>query len=547
MSEDSAAAASPRVSDALSHVGRARLPRGVGERPLLDSSADRVEGYLRDAARVPGGHAQAVAFPRTEADVAALLCEQAHVLPVGAQSSLTGGATPTGGVVLSTALMTAVTMFDDHVVAEPGVTLAELETVLAGAGRWYPPVPTFLGATVGGAIATNAAGAATFKYGTTRHWVDALTVVLATGDVLDVKRRAVLAHPGGYFEIALRDRCVRVDVPAYRWPLVPKVSCGYWAAPAMDLIDLFIGAEGTLGVVTSATLRVMTPRPATALAWVTCPTRAVGLRLVDRLRAASQDTWRTRASSGLDVAAIEHMDRRCLGLLREDGVDRALDISLPDDSEMALLIAMELDPGLRADAAFDEIARALDPSSADTALARFCRMLAAEALLDRAEIALPGDRRQAAFVACREAVPAAVNQRIARGQHGIDSAIEKLAADVIVPFERLPALFDAFDAEFRTRGLDGAVWGHISDGNLHANVVPRSTADLHAGKAAVLEFGRSAIALGGAPCAEHGVGRNPIKQQLMRELVGQEGIDAMRRIKRALDPRGVLAPGVLGL
>lgn len=547
MSERRASGASPRDSPPPSHVVRGRAAGGSDTRPLLDASPDRVQAYLHDAARVPGGHAEAVAWPVTEADVVSLLLERSPVLAVGAQSSLTGGATPAGGLVLSTARMKTLTTASDHVIAGPGVTLLAIEQGLAAERRWYPPAPTYLGATVGGVIATNAAGAATFKYGTTRQWVEALTVVLATGDVLDLRRGEVRAHVDGFFEIELRDRRVRVEVPPYRWPAVPKVSCGYHAAPGMDLIDLFIGAEGTLGVVTSATLRIVTPRPATAFAWVTCPSREVGFRLVDRLRSAAQETWRTRQANGLDVCAIEHMDRRSLDLLREDGINRSLDVAIPDDSDLALLIALELDPRLTADEAFNDIGRALEASAPDTPLAQFCRMLADEASLDRTEIALPGDRRQAAFFACREAVPTAVNERIARGQRDIDPSIEKVAADVIVPFDRLPALFDAFDDGFRSRHLDGAVWGHISDGNLHANVIPRSAAELHAGKAAILDFGRAAIALGGAPCAEHGVGRHPIKQQLMRELIGPDGIEAMRRVKQALDPRGVLAPGVLGI
>lgn len=547
MSERRATGASPRVSPTPSHVIRGRAPRGSAGRPLLDASPDRVQAYLHDAARVPGGQAEAVAWPVTESDVASLLLDRSPVLAVGAQSSLTGGATPTGGLVLSTARMKTLTTASDHVVAGPGVTLIDIEHALAAERRWYPPVPTYLGATVGGVIATNAAGAATFKYGTTRPWVEALTVVLATGDVLDLRRGEVRAHVDGFFELELRDRRVRLEVPPYRWPAVPKVSCGYHAAPEMDLIDLFIGAEGTLGVVTSATLRTATPRPAIALAWVTCSSRAVGFRLVDRLRSVAQETWRTRHPDGLDVSAIEHMDLRSLDLLREDGVDRSFDMAIPDDSVLALLIALELDPRLTADEAFADIGRALEVSTPNTPLAHFCRMLADESLLDRTEIALPGDRRQAAFLACREAVPTAVNERITRGQRDIDPSIEKVAADVIVPFERLPALFDAFDEGFRSRRLDGAVWGHISDGNLHANVIPRNAAELHAGKTAILDFGRAAIALGGAPCAEHGVGRHPIKQQLMRELIGLDGVEAMRRIKRALDPLGVLAPGVLGL
>ena len=189
---------------------------------------------------------------------------------------------------------------------------------MAGADAWYPPVPTYAGATVGGIVATNAAGAATFKYGSTRLWVDALTVVLADGDVLDLRRGD---GDGGRSRGASISTChhgmVRIDVPTYRLPPVAKVSAGYFAAPPMDLIDLFIGAEGTLGVVTSVhtahAARAPCERPD---AGVVCPSRALALQLVADLRTRSQETWRTGDPNGVDVCAIEHMDRRCLELLR---------------------------------------------------------------------------------------------------------------------------------------------------------------------------------------------------------------------------------------
>jgi FAD/FMN-containing dehydrogenase len=161
-------------------------------------------------------------------------------------------------------------------------------------------------------------------------------------------------------------------------------------------------------------------------------------------------------------------------------------------------------------------------------------------------VALPGDDSGAKrLLALREGVPLAVNQRIARAQRDIDPRIEKMAADVIVPFERLGELLDGCDAEAGRRQLDLAVWGHISDGNLHPNVIVRNGSELDAAREAVLAFGREAIRLGGAPMAEHGVGRNRIKQTLLAELYGPAGVEAMRAVKRALDPEGRLAPGVL--
>jgi D-lactate dehydrogenase (cytochrome) len=407
-------------------------------------------------------------------------------------------------------------------------------------------VPTFMGACVGGIVACNAAGAATFKYGTTRDWVHALTVVLPNGDVLDVERGETTADGDGFFDIGLGDRTARIQVPGYRMPAVPKLSAGYFARAQMDLIDLFIGSEGTLGVITEVTLRLLPARPAMCLAFVPFDDRSAALAFVTRLRKVARDTWRTADPRGMDVSAIEHMDARCLAVLREDGADRAQGVAIPHSATMALLVTLELPAEMTAAQAFDEIGRAREAGAPDTPLIRFCRALDEAGVLDRVEIAVPGDRaRELQLLALREAVPSGVNARVGRAQRQVDRRIAKTAADMIVPYERLDELLTIYDEEFRVRGLDAAVWGHLSDGNLHPNVIPRSIADVESGKAAILRFGREAIRLGGSPLAEHGVGRNLVKQQLLLELYGHRGVDEMRAIKRALDPEWKLAPGVL--
>ena len=211
----------------------------------------------------------AIATPSSEAEVVEVLRSGRRVLTIGAQSSLTGGATPMGDVILSTSKLNRIlTIGDESVRTQAGVLLSDLDRALSGAGKYYPPVPTFMGAFVGGIVSTNAAGAATFRYGTTRDWVQALTVVLANGAVLDIQRGSNLAHPDGYFELEFNGRTTCVPVPRYQMPRVAKLSAGYFAAPGMDLIDLFIGSEGTLGVIVEATLRIMPIRPALCLAFV---------------------------------------------------------------------------------------------------------------------------------------------------------------------------------------------------------------------------------------------------------------------------------------
>jgi D-lactate dehydrogenase (cytochrome) len=526
---------------------RSRPPRGPLRSLRVERDPDILASHLQDAAHFPGGHSRALVTPESEADVAAALALGSSVLPIGAQSSLTGGATPMGDVILSTARMKAIEWLSAGAVrVQPGVSLIELDSVLATKGARYPPVPTYTGATVGGVVATNAAGAATFKYGSTRDWVRALTVVLPCGEVLEIERGEVLAHAEGYFDIRSSARTQRLVVPRYHMPRVAKLSAGYYARPGMDLIDLFIGAEGTLGVVTSVTLRIVPTRLAQCVAFVPCPSRLSGSELVRALRERSHSTWNNHDPNGIDVAAIEHIDRRCLDLLREDGLDRLNGVMCSRQTELALLVTIELPVDFTAARAYDEIGRAREPDSPDGPLVRFCRVLDAAGLLDEVEIAVPGEvTRLHQLLAAREAVPAAVNARVGRAQRDVDPRIEKVAADIVVPTERLRELFDRCDEEFSRRALDAAVWGHISDGNLHPNVIARSAAEVEAGKAAMLSIGRAAIALGGAPLAEHGVGRNLGKQQLLRELYGEAGVAEMQQVKQTLDPEWRLSPGVI--
>ena len=529
------------------HRIRARRPHAGTRTPVeLITATDRVADFLEDAAHSPGGHAPAVVFPRDEAQLAAVLQDATAVLPVGAQSSLTGGATPRGEVVLSLAKLTVIAdPAPTHITVQPGVTLTSLRDTLMEAGKAYPPVPTFEGATIGGIVSTNAAGAATFKYGTTRDWVRGLSVMLACGELLDLERGQVRAVDGR-FAIETSRGTMTVPVPTYQMPDVPKHSAGYHAAPEMDLIDLFIGSEGTLGVVTSVTLDILPHRPEICVVLVALDDEAGAIRVASSLRDASVETRRAGTRNGLDVIAVEHMDRRCLELLREEGADRRTGVTVPVTAGAVLLAQVELPFGTTTAQVHQEVGLATTADAPDTPIVRLCRLLDAEGLLETTELAAPGDRSRAAeLLAFREAVPEAVNRRVSIAKRTVDDTIEKTAADMIVPYSRFADSLGLFRDAFESRGLDYAIWGHISDANLHPNLLPRTADDVRLGQDAILGCGREIIRWGGCPLAEHGVGRNPTKQALLRQLYGDTGIEQMRAVKRALDPRGKLSPGVL--
>ena len=251
--------------------------------------------------------------------------------------------------------------------------------------------------------------------------------------------------------------------------------------------------------------------------------QAVGVTTALRVNALA--TWAGRGA--LDVAAIEYMDARALRAVPDDAFARAA-VKRPLDGSVLLLVQIETGP--------DDAA----------ALEQLGAVLAAEGVEDDPRVTRDDDSRGAQqLLDLREAVPASVNAIVAAAKAQVHPDIQKTAGDMVVPFDRLSDSLAVYRRAFEQRGLDHAIWGHVSDGNLHPNVVPRSLDDVERGHDAILQIARDVMAMGGAPLAEHGVGRSPLKQRLLRELYGDEGIQQMRAVKRALDPGGKLAPGVL--
>jgi D-lactate dehydrogenase (cytochrome) len=501
-----------------------------------------------DAAHVQGHIPERIykLFPTAgKNEVAEILKNSDTVVVIGAQSSLTGGATaPTEHTTfLDTTSQKEIIKFTGNTVTiQTGITLHELNDFLAKQDQpvWYPPVPTFDGATVGGVIANNAAGANTFKYGSTRNWVEGLTVVLANGEIVELERGEHIAHPPdathttSFFELEHPNGSLTtIPVPTYTMPDVPKLSAGYFAKPDMDLIDLFIGSEGTLGVITEAKLRVI-PKPFTTWAIIPCENQEQALAVTKRLRDTSIQTWETHNAQGIDISAIEYIDNHSLQLVREAGKN------VPKGANEILIVQMEMTPE-QTDRQTEDLMRSFDTDAPDVPIVHFANILSEYGLLehDQLGIATPKDAgRIEQFTALREAVPEVVNK--INGERNV----QKIAGDFIVPFDRLGKLLDNMSQIFSYQNFEYAIWGHISDGNMHPNILVHSEQEARVAKAIIQNIGKKeVIHMAGSPLAEHGVGRSPVKQSFLIDLYGEEGVEQMREVKEALDPKYKLAPG----
>ena len=504
---------------------------------------------LRDESRRTGT-ADGLAFPTTSEQVCALLrqaaAQGAKVTIQGARTGIAAGAVPDGGLVLSLVRMDRVLglAFDAtgsaRVRVQPGLTLTALRAFLDGAGvdtsdwseasqaaltglrseRWmFTPDPTESSATIGGMVACNASGACSFAYGATRAHIGALTVALADGDLLDLQRGVQRAEGRKFCLTTRSGRVLSGRVPDYDLPTA-KNSAGYYAAPEMDLIDLFIGSEGTLGAIVEVEL-TLRPRPPVTLG-VVCflPDEACALDLVEWVRQPA-----TRDGAARPVA-VEYFDQGVLDLLRQA---RANGVNLP-----------QLKTGW-AQAVYVEYAVA-DDAMAEICSAALEGWLAAHggraedtwATLDEG-----GLRRIKEF---RHAAPEQVNRRIAERQRQ-HPGLTKLGTDLSVPDAFLRQVMAMYRRDLAEVGLEYVVFGHIGDNHVHVNILPRNMPEYTQGKALYESWAQQVVAWGGSVSAEHGIGK--LKLNLLRLMYGTDGVAEMRKLKCVFDPVGRLNAGNL--
>ncbi|WP_433291650.1 FAD-binding oxidoreductase [Pseudonocardia sp. CA-142604] len=439
------------------------------------TDADLVAPYEHDVADwVPHGNAAAVVWPCSTAEVAAVVAACArHGRPVvvrGAGSGISGGANAVDRcVVLSTERMREVVEInaDERLaVVQPGVLNDDLRAAAAAQGLWYPPDPASASwSTIGGNVATNAGGLCCVKYGVTRDYVLALEVVMAAGDVVRMGRRTA------------------------------KGVAGY------DLVGLMVGSEGTLGVITEATVRLRplrTSRPRTVVGFF------------DDLAAAGDAVSRVNAR-GIQPAAFELIDRFCL-----QAVNKWKNAGLPEDTAALLLAQTDIpEPG-----ALDE---------AEAIHAEFVAAGAGEAMMSTDPV-----EAEALFDARRLSGPALL-------QLGHEILIE----DVCLPRTHLAEMIRRIEQIAQRHATFIATMAHAGDGNLHP-VILTPPGDEDARRRAQAAFEHiidAALALGGTITGEHGVGL--LKLPGMRRELGPQVIAMQRAVKAALDPQGILNPGKL--
>jgi glycolate oxidase len=448
----------------------AKLRSTVGDAKLLTEAEDLIP-YSFDGTAALKQKPLCVVFPESTDEVAACVklaaASEVPIVTRGSGTGLSGGSVPlTGCLVLCLVKLDRILELDSANLtlhAQCGVITKEIDDAAAKHGLFYPPDPGSMKiSTIGGNVAENSGGLRGLKYGVTRDYVMGMTVVMADGSI-----------------VKLGNKCVK-DVAGY------------------SMKDLFIGSEGTLGIITEVLLKLL-PRPAA---------RRTMLAMYDSMEAAAE-TVSAIIAARIIPCTLEFLDRMTIGCVEEYS-----QIGLPTDVEALLLMETDGHP-----AAVEDEAKLM----ADIAKQHGAREVKLAA--DDAESARLASARRNAFSALARVRPTTILE------------------DVTVPRSELARMVKFVAATAARHGLLIGTFGHMGDGNLHPTFLTNETdhEEMHRVELALQEIVTETLAAGGTVTGEHGVGL--AKKAFLKQQFGEASYALLRVVKAALDPKGLLNPG----
>jgi len=444
--------------------------------------------YLADASGYRG-RADELLLPENEAAVVDIMRRASEagvaVTISGGGSGLTGGRVPDGGWLVSLEKLNRITVGEGYAVCGAGASLTSIQAAAAPSKQFYGPDPTEYSAAIGGTVATNASGSRSFRYRDTRLHIRALRVVLMNGEVLALRRGE---KPP--FSIS--------PIPA---PDVRKNTAGYYMRAGMDYLDLFIGSEGTLGIVTEVEVALL-PLPGELFA---------GVVFFDSDESAldAVDAW--RSVPGLRM--LEYVDAGSLDMVRTRFP------GIPDPARAAILTEQEV------------------LENEDNEDAWLTRLKSSAALIEGSWFATSAADRER-FRQFRHALPEAVND-LAR-QRGLTTMGTDFSVPIARNREMLRYYRETVDREFPGQCV---IFGHIGDAHVHANFLAANNEQWQTAMRLMTAFARKSVELGGTVSAEHGLGKR--KRDFLPLQFSAEQIEAMKAVKRRLDPQWLLGRGTL--
>ena len=484
---------------------------------ITKTDQNEIQDYLKDASNTTG-YCDAVVFPENSDEVISVIKNASNkgikVTVCGNKTGLAGGSVPNGGIVLSTEKLNKILEINEkekYAIVEPGVLLSDFLKELKLKKLYYPPDPTELNCFLGGTVATNASGSKTFKYGPTRDFVLGLEIVLPSGDLLILERGKNFANGNDLTFTTKSGNNYELKIPSVK-SLPTKNTAGYYCKENMDLIDLFIGSEGTLGIFTKLKLKLLKAPEEILSAVVFFNTEEDGINFIESSRNQSYKSREMKSDNSIDAFALEYFDKHALDFLRDDFPN------IPASAESAVWFEQEVN-NTDSDFLTDLWINNIENHKGD---------------LSNSWIAM-NEKDKSKFVEFRHKISAKVNEFIANRN------LRKLGTDFAVPDSKLKGFYFQLKNDVNTAGLDYVIYGHFGNSHIHLNMLPKNSSEFENAKELYRRMCISAIELGGTFSAEHGVGKN--KKALLYDMYGEEIINKMYEIKKTLDPNLIFCNG----
>lgn len=464
---------------------------------IIKKETGQILSYLEDTSNLKIGNAAAVYIPKSEDEILEIIKEAREKdMPLtasGAGTGTVGGRIPQEGAVISLEKMNDIISIDKEnkrAVLQSGVIVDDLLKELEREKLFYPPFPTERMAFIGGNVSTNASGEYSYRFGSTRNYVERIKVILSSENILEIRRGQYRADENG----VITSPFFKVKIPAYQSPNV-KNTAGYFSKPGMDLIDLFIGSEGTLGIISEVELKLIPALPQRSIMIIFLKKREDTLELIKRMKNKTE----------FNIYAIEYFDKNSLGILKKSRHQKIGGQAFPNipECESALYIEQEAKN-------LDEWIKLLEEySTADTWIGE-------------------NERDYNKLIDFRHKLPELINEYFREIKQ------TKVSIDIAVPEVHLPKFFEFYKQTAEKTLVEYVIFGHIGENHLHFNFFPKNDEEKEKAIASYIEAVKKAVQAGGTISAEHGIGK--LKHKYLEMMYGKEGIMEMVRIKKRIDP-----------
>ena len=484
---------------------------------IIKTSPDEIQDFLTDAANIKG-YCDAVYFPENENEIIQILKEanikKQKVTVAGNGTGLTGGRVPQGGIVVSTSKMNKILEINEkekYAIVQSGVILKDLQDEVEIKKLFYPPDPTERNCFIGATVATNSSGAKTFKYGPTRNYVSAINIVLPDGELLKLNRNEQIAEEYKLHLITCSNKNITLDLPSYEMPDL-KHAAGYFIKKNMDAIDLFIGSEGTLGIITELKLQLIDLNENILSSVIFFENEDDALSFLTEARELSYTSRKTNLQFEIDARGLEFFDQRSLKFLADDFSQ------IPDNAQAGVWFEQEFNAQTE-EIIFEKWMELITRHNGNEETAWFAS----------------NKNEREKFKDFRHAISWKVSEYINRVK------ITKVGTDIAVPDEKFIDFYKWIKTEILKTELDFIIYGHFGNSHVHLNMLPKDQKEHHLAKTFYMLVCEKAISLNGTVSAEHGIGK--LKKEYLLKMFGEENIKQMAAIKLALDPNKVLGIG----